>query len=259
MSNKSITNASLPIVFLHGSFANSQSWKKIRKLLGDQATTCAVDLPGHGKCPGPDDYDAPSIISEFNAIKVQLAGKINCEDGVHLVGHSYGGVVALSAAMTGALPVKQLTLFEPVDVSVFPVFGEAEAAKQIDEFVNGYLTAYASGEKNVFKRVIDFWGGAGSYDQLPDHIVEHMISLTQDNIRHWHLCKVNGKSIEEYQSFNIPVTLVHGSGSNDVAKTICSSLHRNLPQRALYEIKGASHFMITSHARESAEILEEMA
>ncbi len=254
-----MTKRHIPIVFVHGSFANSQSWKKIRKLMVEQVITFAIDLPGHGNCPAPHDYDDPKITTEFASIKAQLDGKINWEDGIHLVGHSYGGVVALGAAMTGALPVKQLTLFEPVDVSVLPVFGETKAVEQIDAFVHGYLTAYANKEDNVFSRVIDFWGGEGSYDQLPSHIIEQMIPMTRDNIRHWHMCKANGKPIEEYRCLDIPVTLVHGSKSNDVAKAICASLHRNLPQSALHEIEGASHFMITSHARESAEILEEMA
>ncbi len=251
-----MTNKPLPNVFVHGSFANSQSWKKIRKLLGEQVISYAVDLPGHGKCPKPDDYDDPHISTEFASIRAQLDGKLKWEDGIHLIGHSYGGVVALGAAMTGALPVKRLTLFEPVDVSVLPIFGETDAVQQIEKFVDGYLTAYGNGADNVFSMVIDFWGGSGSYERLPPHIVEQMIPMTRDNIRHWHMCKENGKAIEEYQTLNIPITLVHGSESNDVARAICSSLHRNLPNSALHIINGASHFMITSHAEESAEILK---
>ncbi|MBT6032796.1 MAG: alpha/beta hydrolase, partial [Kordiimonadaceae bacterium] len=40
------------------------------------------------------------------------------DTGIHLVGHSYGGVVALAAALKDEFNIKKLTLFEPVAASV---------------------------------------------------------------------------------------------------------------------------------------------
>lgn len=63
------------------------------------------DRPGHGRSPDPgrpDDADADGA----------LVAKL-LEDGAHVVGHSFGGCVALAAAATRLPVVRSLTLIEP--------------------------------------------------------------------------------------------------------------------------------------------------
>jgi pimeloyl-ACP methyl ester carboxylesterase len=63
------------------------------------------DRPGHGRSPAPgrpDDAQADGAwVSELLA------------DGAHLVGHSFGGCVALAAAVQRPEAVRSLTLIEP--------------------------------------------------------------------------------------------------------------------------------------------------
>lgn len=248
-----MTTDQLTNIFIHGSFANSLSWKKILGEMGQTGQNFAVDLPGHGGCKDPDDFDSPSLEPEITAIKEMLQSTGESGNGVHLIGHSYGGVVSLGAAMQHEIPVKRLTLFEPVDIAVLSVFSEIEAANEIAQFMAEHKEAADSDDAYACERVIDFWGGKGSFKQIPSHIQQQMIPMTKNNMRHWEICKSNGKSRDEYKTLNIPVTLVHGSRSNYVAKSICSSLHRNLPNSKLHIIEGASHFMITSHPKECAD------
>lgn len=63
------------------------------------------DRPGHGRSPAPgrpDDADADGLwVAEL------LGG------GAHVVGHSFGGCVALAAAASRPASVRSLTLIEP--------------------------------------------------------------------------------------------------------------------------------------------------
>jgi len=63
------------------------------------------DRPGHGRSPAPDRPDDAGADGEWVA---ELLG-----DGAHLVGHSFGGCVALSATSRRPTAVKSLTLIEP--------------------------------------------------------------------------------------------------------------------------------------------------
>jgi pimeloyl-ACP methyl ester carboxylesterase len=68
------------------------------------------DRPGHGRSPAPgrpDDAEADGVWA------ADLLG-----DGAHLVGHSFGGCVALAAAALRPTAVKSLTLIEPAMQSV---------------------------------------------------------------------------------------------------------------------------------------------
>jgi len=63
------------------------------------------DRPGHGRSPAPGRPDDAEADGEWLA---DLLG-----DGAHLVGHSFGGCVALSATSRRPTAVKSLTLIEP--------------------------------------------------------------------------------------------------------------------------------------------------
>jgi pimeloyl-ACP methyl ester carboxylesterase len=71
----------------------------------------AIDLPGQYESPGPEDRNAylPAALGEVVA---ELAGKLAGEGPpVLLLGHSYGGLVARAAVLSGA-PVAGLTLMD---------------------------------------------------------------------------------------------------------------------------------------------------
>ncbi len=63
------------------------------------------DRPGHGLSPAPNRPDDAEADGKWVA---ELLG-----DGAHLVGHSFGGCVALAAASGRPSAVKSLTLIEP--------------------------------------------------------------------------------------------------------------------------------------------------
>ena len=63
------------------------------------------DRPGHGRSPAPNRPDDAEADAEWVA---ELLG-----DGAHLVGHSFGGCVALAATSRRPTAVKSLTLIEP--------------------------------------------------------------------------------------------------------------------------------------------------
>src|SRR5690606_9254560 len=76
----------------------------------DRYRVLAVDLPGYGSTARPGG--AAAGLAGHAAI-VQAVAE-HCGGPVHLVGHSFGGVVALKAAMTAAESIRSLTVVEPV-------------------------------------------------------------------------------------------------------------------------------------------------
>ncbi|QID19171.1 alpha/beta fold hydrolase [Nitrogeniibacter mangrovi] len=145
-----------PIVFIHGSFATTSTWRKMVDTLARDHQCILFKLPGHGTAPAPDDYDAPTIDTELD--RIDAAVRDITDRPVHLVGHSYGGMVALAMALRGTLPVRRLTLFEPVAVWVLDAAGDADMAARVTAFVDRYRQDAAAGVTHACGQVLDFWG-----------------------------------------------------------------------------------------------------
>jgi pimeloyl-ACP methyl ester carboxylesterase len=98
------------VVMVHGgvqgSAAGGEQAFAHQKPLSDHNWQLIVpDRPGHGKSPNPGRPDDAQADGEWVAELV--AG------GAHLVGHSFGGCVALNAAARRPDEVRSLTLIEP--------------------------------------------------------------------------------------------------------------------------------------------------
>lgn len=82
---------------LHGLGKDAHTWDECGDLLADRFTVVAVDLPGHGESPCPDDdraFTRDAALADIDAVLDTLDG------APILVGHSLGGYLALAHAAT---------------------------------------------------------------------------------------------------------------------------------------------------------------
>ena len=104
-----------PIVFIHGLGASSYTWHKIAPELAKTNRVIAIDLKGFGQSDKPLDnrysiFDQAKLVEDF----LKRSGL----RGVTLVGHSYGGGVALAVALNqmdaGNRQIEKLVLIDSV-------------------------------------------------------------------------------------------------------------------------------------------------
>lgn len=243
-----------PIVFVHGSYATTSTWKKMVEQLRATHRCLSIKLPGHGGAPGPDDLAEPTIDTELQLIEEAVRSQFGARP-VHLVGHSYGGVVALALALKGSLPVDQLTLFEPVATWVLPAMGDEVMQAEVDRFLSTYRSDAEAGVPYACGQVIDFWGGGDEFSKLPDFIKDAMAPLTAQNLRHWAICTRSRHAREDLQALPMPTRVVCGSRSNSVAHAIADHLVATIPQAEKFTIEDASHAMVTSHPQDCLAVL----
>lgn len=101
----------------------------------------APDRPGHGASPSRGAEDI-----ELDAAWV---AEMLPDDGAHLVGHSYGGCIALAAARSRPEAVRSLTLIEAPVFAAAPTDVDAEAFRQEHEDI-------MSADLDPIERVIRF-------------------------------------------------------------------------------------------------------
>ncbi|HOP86381.1 MAG TPA: alpha/beta hydrolase, partial [Syntrophorhabdaceae bacterium] len=104
------------IVFIHGSGLNTNIWHKQRDYLSSFFEVILIDLPGHGNSPG-NGCDSVEGYRDaiFDAIKESKL------EGCYMVGHSLGGAIALSFAISYPQVLKGLILIATgAKLKVFP-------------------------------------------------------------------------------------------------------------------------------------------
>ena len=84
------------ILLVHGSGAHSHWWDGIAGLLDDRFQVAAIDLPGMGDSEALDSYSR-KIFSDALMAVCEDAG-LDSDRRLYLVGHSFGGAVAMQAA-----------------------------------------------------------------------------------------------------------------------------------------------------------------
>lgn len=103
------------ILFIHGLGSYLPAWKKNTEVLSKRYRCIAIDLPGYGhSSKGNYDYSMTffaNVISEF----AQKKGL----QKIHLAGHSMGGQIALTLALTQPELVDRLILVAPAGFETF--------------------------------------------------------------------------------------------------------------------------------------------
>jgi pimeloyl-ACP methyl ester carboxylesterase len=93
-----------PVVLVHGSIVGPERTWREQRALAERWTLILPHRPGFGASPPPTRGDF--------AVEAPLIAEL-LGDGAHLVGHSYGAVIALLAAALRPDAVRSLTVSEP--------------------------------------------------------------------------------------------------------------------------------------------------
>ena len=101
------SGAGPPLVALHGVTIDHTAWDGVRPELESARTLLAVDRRGHGASEdGGAEYSLAHEVADLLAVVARL------DEPVDVVAHSYGGLVALEAALTSDR-IGHLIVYEP--------------------------------------------------------------------------------------------------------------------------------------------------
>jgi pimeloyl-ACP methyl ester carboxylesterase len=150
-----------PVLLIHGDIVGPQStWRKQRSLAG-RWRLIIPNRPGFGRSPALERNDFEVEAPLF----AELLG-----DGAHLVGHSYGAVIALLAAAERPEAVRSLTVSEPGALRL------AEGIPAVDEMIANGERLFREGATipdETFLRLFRF--GAGSSRATPGSLPEELV------------------------------------------------------------------------------------
>jgi len=242
-----------PIVLLHCSSGSSGAWAPIMNHLGKDYRVLAPDLLGYGRTT-PWPCDAPlAPDSELGVIEALLhvAGQ-----PVHLVGHSYGGTVALSAARRFPCQIASLTLIEPVAFHLLRRANEPDGWREIAALAERHVALVGGGgDAAAAEAFITYWTGPKAWQQMPDAVRDSAVRTAAKVAAEWQLMFATEDDRDAIAGIGAPMLLICGGLTRTPARRVVEVLRRALPHALHHEIVDAGHMSPLTHPADIAEAI----
>jgi pimeloyl-ACP methyl ester carboxylesterase len=211
------------VVLVHGSGGNAASaWASLRPL----AARFTLVAPNRGGYPP----NPPLERIDFEQQAAELAPLL--DDGAHLVGHSYGGVIALLMAARRPEAVHSLAVSEP------PAFGLARGNPEVDGLVERLDDHFKRGPREPREFFVGFLAAVGSTAALPDELppeLERSIRATMAERAPWEA----QIPLDALAATTFPKLVISGA-HHPAFDAVCDVLERRLgAERAV--LPGAGH------------------
>jgi pimeloyl-ACP methyl ester carboxylesterase len=141
-----------PALLFHCSLAFSGAWAGVIAELSNDLRLIAPDLPGHG---GTGHVAGADAQDEAVADAVRL---LEDTGPAHLVGHSFGGTVALRVAREAPDRVRALVLFEPVQFTLLADFDPRAFARERADAAPAHAAAREGDWPAAAEAFLGRWG-----------------------------------------------------------------------------------------------------
>lgn len=240
-----------PVVLIHGSHGAPNAWKGVIKALGENMTAVTPGLPDHNQSGPPQRRETAEMAAS-------IADTLGPQpDGIVLVGHSFGGNVALHIALAGKVKVAALVLVEPVELATLPVLGEEAAYDEAKTLFDSYVAKARAGEANAVGIMIDFWFGAEAFGRMPEPVQSFLRSQVLVNVRDVEATFREKHSRASLAALTMPITVAYGTKSPAVAQLVAERLAVTVKNGRSAPLDGADHGMLATHAPQVAALIKE--
>lgn len=225
-----------PFVFVHGDFtAGDGAWTAQRQALADSCRLIVPDRRGFGRSPqAPRPYTIAG-----DALDVLEAADRASLRAFHLVGHSYGGLVALEAARLAPARMLSLHLIEPPYFALLPqdpeVAALAERGRGIFEAARGWEPERIALE--FFAMLLGPEGAAG----LRERRAWPAIVREAGRIAHAEFPGEYPAGAGRQLSTAGPVRVYTGGRSHPALQKLARCLAERIPRARLVEVPEAGH------------------
>lgn len=242
-----------PIVLLHSSMSSKSQWSELTERLRDSYRLIAIDLIGYGESGMPSG--GYSLDDEVRRVEAVLARQLRPGEPFHLVGHSYGGVVALQLAAQPRLPgLRSLSLFEPIAFHLLPDRDPDLAVVRAvwREIAEKLAAGDALGAAGCF---VDYWSGPGAFAQLRENRRLVLARQVPKILLELRAVAEEARNAAAYRRIDVPVCLVNGLWSPEPAQRLTSMFADILPQASCFEV-AAGHMAPITHPAQVNPIFE---
>jgi pimeloyl-ACP methyl ester carboxylesterase len=242
--NNPVDDSREAVVLLHSSGMSGRQWRRLATRLEKLGLrTLVPDLTGHGAAPVLSEATPFSFRDDVAHIAKLLAAQAS---PVHLVGHSYGGLIALLAAREDPARVRSLTVYDPVAFGVLDPTADADALATLARVAVPWGVNEGDHDRWLAS-FVDYWGGDGAWEALRDDaraefrrvgwaVYQGVATLSRDTT-----------PALDYGVIGARTLLLTGEHTPLAARRVIERLAKALPDVRVVTVEGAGHMGPLTH------------
>ena len=219
-----------PLVLVHGTAANHSRWNPVLPTLEKRFTVYAVDRRGRGSSGDGHGY---AVAREFEDVAALID---SIGEPVNLLGHSYGGLLALEATLL-TQNIRKLVLYDPgieAGEKIYPheVIERLEAllkAGDRDGVVATTMREVAglSSETVEYMRTLPVW--------------QTRVAAAHTIPRELRAVKAYRFDPEQFRHLEVPTLLLSGGSSPAALRRAAEAADKALPDSRIVVMPGQGH------------------
>jgi len=223
--------------------------------LSDRYRVLAPDLLGYGRS---EPWPVNARLHPWSDLGALLALADVANEPVHLVGHSYGGTVALEAARALGTRVRSLTLIEPVAFHLLRLTGRIREWQEITtvgrEMIEALRLRRDRGAACVYMK---YWVGRLRWWAMTPRARRRVVETVGKVGAEFEVVSQLSRSIGDYRSVNMPTRLIAGERTPKSARAIVDELAHILPNAHVQVLARAGHMSPVTHPAEVSRLVAE--
>jgi pimeloyl-ACP methyl ester carboxylesterase len=235
------------VVLLHSSGSSSRQFDALVDSLQSRFRLHAVDLHGHGATPAWGGAARMTLADEAALVEPLLLSAL---EGVHLVGHSYGGAIALKLAAKHPTRVRSVAVYEPVLFRLLFDYNARHAPAQdvlaTAVSINNWLAR--DDRHEAARRFVDFWSGEGTWDAMPATRRQSIAARMPSVHAHFHALFYDTLQRSQLAQLRMPMLFLTGARTVAATRRIGELLRYTLPYAQHEMLPGMGHLGPVTHA-----------
>ena len=249
-----------PVIFLHGFGSKKEVWKPQIEDFSKKFRIIILDRRGTGSSERPDySYTMNDVLYDIKDLMDELQIK-----STHLIGRSFGGMIAQNFVLKFPGYVKKLVLIatyakaeeEHVNLIVANRIKEVELLKTdpTQAFLNSIKMLYHQSFQREMKKnpKRKFYNSFSMEDLIEEKTIDP--SRPQDIINQGNIMKEHN-TLDRLSEIKHDTLLLGASHDRLIPKTAMIEMHKRITNSTLEVIDKAGHFMTLSRASEVNKII----
>lgn len=244
-----------PVVLAHCSGGSHKMWAPLAAALSNRYRVLAPDLLGYGRS---EPWPVNARLHPWSDLGALLSLADLADEPIHIVGHSYGGTVALEAARVLGTRVKSLTLIEPVAFHLLRLTGRMREWQEIMKVGQRMISALRlRRDRGAAQVYMKYWVGRLRWWAMRPSARRRVVQTVGKVGAEFEVISHLSRSVGDYRSINMPTRLIAGHRTPPAARAIVDELAHILPDAHVRVLARAGHMSPITHPADVTKLVAE--